>query len=288
MRLEILIRWLFLCLLVGLQPVASLGQSHNKSYRSFGSLALEDNSILVEEGFNQQMGAIQYIATSWIRDDGMVDFSLTQEIPLTDKKHQFSYTLNYFQRSRSGLPSHGFGDIALGYRYQVMDDNDWMMMIPRLSLVLPTGNSALGFGNGSFGLQANVAVTKRLSKKIITHYNVGATGFIRSKFYGSSPDGEKVFRKKNLWSKNGGVSFIWHTTSFVNVLVEYVALFEQEFASNGHVGKTSLHIFNPAARFSIKTGNLQAVPAIGFPVVYDGSWRTNGMLVYLSIETNYQ
>jgi hypothetical protein len=287
MRVEILI-WLTLCLMLGLQPATTVGQSHDKSYSSFGSLTIEDNSMLLEEAFNQEMGAIQYIVTSWVRDNGTLDFSFTQEIPITDKKHQLSYTLNYFQRSERGSSTHGFGDIALGYRYQVLDENDWMMMIPRLSLVLPTGNSSLGFGNGSFGIQANVAVTKRLSKKIITHYNVGLTEFMRAKFHGSSPDGEKVFRKRNLWSKNGGVSFIWHTTRSLNLLVEYVALFEQEFQTNAHVGKSNVHILNPAARFSIKARNFQAVPAIGFPVVYDGSWHSNGMLVYLSIETNYQ
>lgn len=257
------------------------------SYGSYGSMVLEDNSIFLEEAFNQSMGSIQYITTSWMRKSGQMDYSFTQEIPITDQKHQFSYTLNYFQRTHENQGSHGFGDIVLGYRYQLMDDQDWMMVIPRLSVILPTGNAAVGFGGGALGLQANIAATKRFSKKVVTHYNVGVTQLIKSDYYNTGVDATILAYEKNLFQKNLGASVVWHPAPYANLLVEYVALFEQELQEDQRVSLASEHIINPAIRFSLLKGNMQIVPGISAPVVFDGGLRSSGILFYLSIETNY-
>ncbi|HEY0744751.1 MAG TPA: hypothetical protein VGD40_24965 [Chryseosolibacter sp.] len=284
-----MIRIALIFVLVSLTGMTKAQSSLKKgSYASYGPMTLEDNSVFLEEAFNQGMGVIQYISTFWMKRNGEIDFSFTQEIPITDKKHQFSYTLNYLQRGSNPMSTHGFGDLSLGYRYQVMDENDWIMVIPRLSIILPTGSSVLGFGNGAVGVQGNLAMTKRLSRKVVTHYNLGATEFIKSKYYGSAADGEKVIYKKNLFQKNAGVSFVWHPAPGANLLLEYVALFEQEFQQNGSIEKRMQLIFNPAVRFSMRLGNVQVVPGIGLPLVYDRAWESGGMLVYLSVETNYQ
>ena len=61
------------------------------SYGSYGPMKLEDNSIFLEEAFNQGMGSIQYVSTASVRNSSEVDYSFTQEIPITDRKHHSEY-----------------------------------------------------------------------------------------------------------------------------------------------------------------------------------------------------
>src|SRR5882672_6784379 len=148
------------------------------SYLYFGQPAFEDNSFLLEEAFNQPMGVIQHIvsyATNNIKK-GNSNFNFTQEIPLTDLTHQLSYSLNYSFLPLDGLKKkNGFGDVYISYRPSLMNEKQWMMLAPRITLILPTGNASQGLGQGGWGGQLNVAITKRLVRRLITHYNFGYT-----------------------------------------------------------------------------------------------------------------
>src|SRR5690349_11797737 len=76
---------------------------------------LQDNSFLLEEGYNQDPGMVQHInlllydhdADSWV-------YTFTQEWPVFSMKHQLSYTipLTYDGESDDGVQ---LGDIALNY-----------------------------------------------------------------------------------------------------------------------------------------------------------------------------
>jgi len=55
---------------------------------------LQDNSFLIEEAYNQEAGVVQNIVNGlWSRgsEDWLLTF--TQEWPVPDQRHQFSYTL---------------------------------------------------------------------------------------------------------------------------------------------------------------------------------------------------
>jgi acetylornithine deacetylase len=51
---------------------------------------------------------------------------------------------------------------------------------PRLSLLLPTGDAVQDRGMGGVGLQTNLPISFAINKKIVTHWNVGATWIPRA------------------------------------------------------------------------------------------------------------
>ena len=56
--------------------------------------AIQDNSFLIEEAYNQEAGVVQHIQTlRRIRRDWFYTF--TQEWPLGSQAHRFSYTVPY-------------------------------------------------------------------------------------------------------------------------------------------------------------------------------------------------
>jgi hypothetical protein len=105
--------------------------------------------------------------------------------------HQFSYTIPYlFTEDDNGME-----DMRLNYRLQAfMEDKYTPAFAPRLSLVLPTGDSDKGFGTGVVGYEFNlpfskivsdrwtlnfqrrdVGVSERAQSRHLTNYNVGAS-----------------------------------------------------------------------------------------------------------------
>src|SRR4030095_4060822 len=115
---------------------------------------IQDNSFLIEEAYNQEFGVVQHINTFmrlWNSDDWVYTF--TQEWPVPgDPRHQFSYTLAAVHPGDVTPQSTGFGDTLLNYRYQLVGSGETRVAFsPRLSLLLPTGNSAVGRGVGGTG-----------------------------------------------------------------------------------------------------------------------------------------
>jgi hypothetical protein len=126
-------------------------------------LAIQDNSFLIEEAYNQEPGVIQYIANATI-DDGDVVATFTNEIPVTGQRHQFSYTLSgthFDGKSR-------FGDTLVNYRYQLMGDGASALAIaPRVSLLIPSGDK--------WGYELNLPVSVAHNDRLVTHWNAGVT-----------------------------------------------------------------------------------------------------------------
>src|SRR6187549_1957396 len=69
------------------------------SYLSYGQPSIEDNSMLIEEAFNQEAGVIQHIS-NFIIDDGNFVYAYTQEIPIPNEKHQLSFGVSYAAMQR--------------------------------------------------------------------------------------------------------------------------------------------------------------------------------------------
>jgi hypothetical protein len=55
---------------------------------------IEDNSFLIEEAYNQEEGVIQYIqAYQYSNRTKNWNYTFTNEIPMPNQTHQFSYTV---------------------------------------------------------------------------------------------------------------------------------------------------------------------------------------------------
>src|SRR6478609_9368426 len=204
------------------------------SYLYYGQPSIEDNSMLIEEAFNQESGIIQHIS-NLIVSKGDIIYSYTQEIPLADVKHQLSFGMSYnaFKSSESKqifagqYLTNGLGDLYINYRPLLFGKNAWALVIPRFTLIAPTGDARYGFGTGAWGGQFNMAVTKRLGPKLVSHWNAGYTLFSKADFYKYEGDALTLAAKNNLTTSNVGASLIYFVKPKFNLMTEYVSLFQQ-------------------------------------------------------------
>jgi hypothetical protein len=242
--------------------------------------AIEDNSFLIEEAYNQEKGIVQHISTLtyFPRPVHSFGYGFTQEWPVGGQQHQFSYTLPYtFQGGGLG---NGIGDVMLNYRYQLLGHDDWAAISPRLSLIMASGDEEKGLGTGSNGLQFNLPVSKRVSPHWVFHLNAGTT-FLHGV---SSVTDQGIPLKRNLWSYNVGASAIALMTPNFNLMFETVSLLSNQFDEHGQVNLNKETIINPGLRYAINLGSLQIVPGFAIPVSFSGIGTRVGAFVYLSFE----
>ena len=154
---------------------------------------------------------IQTFQRQWISHDWA--YSFTQEWPVDlAPRNQLSYTIPvvHFGGNASGI-----GDVALNYRYQVLGDGDAKYAIaPRLSVLLPTGDSRRGFGAGGTGIQMGVPLSVVHNNLITTHWNIGTTITPSQK----NPLGETA----TTLGVNAGQSFIYSVNNRFNLMLETV------------------------------------------------------------------
>ena len=261
------------------------------SYLFYGQPNIEDNSMFIEEAFNQERAVIQHIS-NLILIGGDLQYVFTQEIPLPNEKNQLSIGIVYnsLKTKPSGAPSHGgFGDLYINYRPMLMSKTNWALVIPRFSLIAPTGNAKYGFGSGGWGAQFNMAVTKRLNSKITSHWNAGTTRIFKEHFYQNDVnDLPQLIKKGDHSSFNVGASAIFLVSDSFNFMCEYISGFDQGFDDTGKDIRMHNMIVNPGFRFAFSLGITQIVPGLGIPFSFeDGKHVSTGAFVYLSIEPNY-
>jgi hypothetical protein len=221
---------------------------------------------------------------------GNYSYSFTQEIPLTDRTHQISYTLYYnVINPKSQTSSNGFGDLFISYRPLLFDENDWAMVIPRFTLILPTGRALDGLGSGGWGGQFNLAVTKRLSPKLVSHYNAGFTLISKADKYQPTTSSDATLAyERNLHYQNFGASMVWYPIQKLNVMLEYVSNLTSDIKDDGSLSQTHQLTLNPGFRFCLENERMQVVPGISVPLNFEGgNYMQCGFFLYLSIETNY-
>jgi hypothetical protein len=242
------------------------------------STAIEDNSFLIEEAYNQEDRVVQHISNLLLfPGTGALAFSFTQEWPIGSRAHQLSYTIPYLSTEAN---ANGIGDILINYRYQLTDTNSgWGYVAPRLSVVLPTGSRQQGLGSGAAGVQMNIPVSKRWTEGFVTHFNAGFTSLFKAE--GTATDGTST--KKSLFSYALGASGIYLMSDNFNILLEL--LFNKlALMENGEVTYGSFTVLNPGVRFAINAGNLQIVPGLSLPVQITGKSTELGIFAYLSFE----
>ena len=260
-----------------LLSLTSLGQQPPQPTAAPG---IQDNSFLVEEAYNQNFGVVQHIS-SFTRffDSKDWNYTFTQEWPAPgDERHQLSYTLVALHAGAFPGSGVGIGDVFLNYRYQLVGSGETRVAFsPRLSLIFPTGDSTVGRGSGSFGLQTNLPLSVVLGRKLVSHWNAGATFFPHAQ----DASGDRAATA----GYNFGQSFIWLTNARFNVMLETVFARSQTVVSSDHTEWTSSLFLSPGVRwaYNFKIG-LQIVPGIGVLLGVGPSAGEKGVLLYLSFE----
>lgn len=240
---------------------------------------IKDNSFLIEEAYNQEAGVVQFIQTYQYMDPGQEGtYSFTNEIPITDEKHQFSYVIPVTKQS-TGDEETQVGDILLNYRYQLIN-TDLIAMAPRFTLIVPTGDYKKDFGTGAVGFQFNQAVSLTLNDKWSNHWNAGFT---------YTPDAKNTLGETaSLVGVNFGTSVVYSMTPKTNFLCEFVFGNAETVISQDSKGSYSTYYVVPGIRTAFDVGQeTEVVPGIGalLGVGPSAPEHEQGVFVYLSIES---
>lgn len=245
------------------------------AYRSpLAAVQIQDNSFLIEEAYNQERGVVQHISTFGLPSGGDAwAYAFTQEWPLGGIRHQLSYTLPV-ENNAEGT---GLGDIALNYRYQLLGNPEAAVVLaPRLSVLLPTGDHQVGRGSGAVGLQANLPLSVVLEPKVVTHWNAGATITPA----GKSPLGDEA----TVTAFNLGASAIWLLQPSFNLLVEALWLSTAAAVGAGETVREEFVLLNPGFRAAFNLGGLQIVPGMSYTFDFRSDSAEEALFVYLSLE----
>jgi hypothetical protein len=231
-----------------------------------------DNSFLLEEAFNQEAHVVQNIFSWTFARDGEWGGTVTQEWPLWGMRNQFSYTIPLARANRRV----GVGDVLLNYRYQVREESARSPAVaPRVSLIVPTGNSSDGFGNGVVGVQMNVAFSKQV-RDVYIHWNVGSTWHPRMALPGGG--------RATLLSPQIAASGIWRVSPMFNLMLESVVLFEESVSDGARVVDERITTISPGFRRGWNIGDKQIVVGAAVPISVAESGRRTAVLTYFSYE----
>jgi hypothetical protein len=264
------------CVLCGWLSAVSGAQGTMASTPAAGPI--QDNSFLVEEAYNQEPGVIQHITTMqrmWTDKSWITTF--TQEWPWPGKwRHQLSYTIvGLNPGSEIGA---GIGDTLLNYRYQVLGNGESKVAFaPRLSLVIPSGDSRQLRGYGGGGIQTNLPLSVVVTRQWVTHWNVSATAIPST--------ANLAGQHAATTSYTLGQSVVWLANSRFNILCETVWN-RSQFVVGEHATQDSHSMFlNPGIRWAhnFRSG-LQIVPGVAVPVGVGPSAGDHGIFLYLSFE----
>ena len=233
---------------------------------------IQDNSFFVEEAYNQEPGIVQHIINVpafFTSGDKEVSFIFTQEWPIFSQTHQFSYTIPYtFTESENG-----FRAIFLNYRLQaLMEGERTPAFAPRFSLITPAGDASKGFGHDRLGYEINLPFSKIVSERVTLNFNAGVFLF---------PD----VNDRDLWNYNLGGSAIYAVTRDFNLMLEAVAVWEEDVDHAKNVDRTVTALISPGARYAFNLPNdLQIVVGAAAPIGLTSDSPDWGLFFYLSFE----
>ncbi len=238
---------------------------------------IRDNLFLLEEAYNQEPGVIQHIQAYQLNlRTAAWSYSFTEEWPVPDDRHQLSVTLPL---STAGAGSAALGDALVNYRLQAVGvgGQGAVAFAPRLSLVLPSGDSRTGLGRGVLGVQTNLPLSVELNDHLVTHLNAGLTVTPGAK----SPGGASA----TAVDTSAGVALVWLPLEWANGLVELAHLSSVAVNDDGTTARSQAFVVNPGVRFALTfDSGLQVVPGLSAPVQLSASGVDVSVLAYLSLE----
>lgn len=233
--------------------------------------AIQDNSFLIEEAYNQERGVVQHITTFDRARGGAWAFGFTQEWPVPDQRHQLSYLIPIEHSSGTGL-----GDVAVNYRYQLVGGAP-LAISPRLTVMLPTGDEDEGRGMGSTGVQVNLPLSLELGSRFVTHANAGIT-------HVPSARGENG-ATADATAYHLGQSLIWLATPTLNLMIELAWTRDAIVVGDDAVAREETLLLAPGLRGAINLASgMQIVPGIAVPLGIGASDGERSLFLYLSIE----
>ncbi len=260
---------------MGLLFTGTASGEPEESPRTSPGHAIQDNSFLLEEAYNQDPGVVQHIS-QFTREPGSGSwlYAFTQEWPVGGIRHQLSYTIPL----ASVDDRRGIGDIQLNYRYQLVGDAAARVAVaPRLSVSLPTGSYRGGLGAGAPAYTIDVPVSTLLSNAWIAHWNAGGSWTPSAR----NAAGERA----NTAAENIGASVIWIGSSVLDILLESVYTRFQTVSAPGRTSWESAWLLSPGIRWAYEyPSGLQIVPGIAFPIGIGPSRGTRQILIYVSFE----
>jgi hypothetical protein len=241
--------------------------------------AIQDNSFLLEEAYNQEPGVIQHIS-AFQRNPSTGDwfYTFTEEWPVPGQKHQFSVTVPFERIQASPDHASAFGDVFLNYRRQLVGSGDSRVAVaPRFSLILPVGDAHQLRGGGALGYQFNLPASVTLGSFLVAHSNAGVT-LIPGSHNGRGDRADAI-------SWNLGQSLIWLVAPKFNAVFEVAyARLETVVAANRTAAMESW-LLNPGIRWAIDCKNgLQVVPGVSMPMGVGPSRGQRSLFLYLSLE----
>ncbi len=228
-----------------------------------------DNSFFVEEAFNQEAGIFQSIFGVHA-DNGEWEAGVTQEWPLFSQTHQLSYTLPF----GTAGDAIGVGDAALNYRLQAwLETASRPAFSPRLSLLVPSGNSSRGLGNGNVGWQVNLPFSKQFNDTYL-HWNAGFTHLPSAK------DGSGEY---NLFTPQLAASAIWRAKPMFNLMLESVVAWE-ESVDGTTTRRDAVLTISPGFRTGWDAGDAQTIVGFALPASFSSGSNSLGVFGYFSYE----
>ena len=236
--------------------------------------ALQDNSFLIEEAYNQEPGVVQHILV--LRRQGRDwDLAFTQEWPVFSQDHQFSYSIPYSRLRSGGQRARGFGDVFLNYRYQAWTETMTRpAFAPRASFIVPSGDERRGLGDGSSGVQFNLPFSKIISDRVSVHANAGYTRMFDIASFST-----------NSYFLGGSV--IYAATRELNFMFEVVHDWEQTVDTGALVRDRTLTI-SPGLRYAFNLDAGQLVLGAGMPIAFTSGQPTSyGAILYFSFEHSF-
>jgi DtxR family Mn-dependent transcriptional regulator len=242
-----------------------------------------DNSFFVEEAFNQEAGIFQNIFGA-LRIGGAWGIGFTQEWPVFSQKHQLSYSL--YAGGFDG--DSGMGDTLINYRYQLlMEGPGRPAFSPRVSLILPTGNQARGFGDGGLGFQVNLPFSKQRGD-VQFHWN---GGFSHIPGVDGNPLNNPTLLPVDdvtLTSPFLAGSVIWRTRPMFHLMVESVVDWAEVLTGTGVTARETSFTLSPGFRSGWNIGDHQAIVGAALPVTRGGGETDAGVFFYFSYELPFK
>lgn len=243
--------------------------------------AIQDNSFLVEEAYNQEAGVVQHILTAQYargNDGRALQLAFTQEWPFFSQRHQLSYTIpyNFLRSDGDGDWKDGPGNVFLNYRFQALFETDRMpAFAPRLSIILPAGDADTSVGIDTVGWQVNLPVSKVVSDRWTVHANLGATIL---------PD----VKGHNLTGCNVGASAIYAVSRDLNFMLEWVGNFDETVDETRGTDRSSFVVLSPGLRYAFNYPNdTQVVVGLAAPIGLSHDAPDYGVFFYFSFEHTF-
>jgi DtxR family transcriptional regulator, Mn-dependent transcriptional regulator len=263
----------------GAQAPSTAAQASAAKKAASEPFAITDNSFFVEEAFNQEPRVFQNIGGAlFSQDDWAVTF--TQEWPAPSMKHQLSYTVSVLNSDDETGP----GDALLNYRYQLFEEGPGRPAIsPRVSVIVPVGDEERGLGQGGWGLQFNLPVSKQVGDFYL-HGNAGL-GWLPSVPTDHFPSaGFAPAQDVSLVSPFIAGSAIYRVRQMFNLMLESVVAWDEDVVAASATDRETAFILSPGARAGWNIGEKQIVVGLAFPFSRQGGETSAGVFGYFSYE----